>query len=256
MIDAGYLHLVVDGAGDDVARRQREPGVVFVHELVALKVLQDGAGAPHSLGDEEGGFFGRVVERRGVELHELQVSQHAAGAVNHGHAVAGGDDGSGGGGIDIAHAAGGQEGDLGEVGIDLIGAAVEGVNAIAFDAGCVFGDPLPKMVLGDEVDGELVFFQLDIGVVVDCLQESAFDFGTGIILVVQDAELGVSALTVQVEGAVVFLVEVHAPLHELLYLLGCHAHHLFHGLAVGDVVAGDDGVGDMLVEGVYLHVRH
>ena len=253
VFDARLLHLVVDGACHDVARRQREPGVVFVHELVALKVLQDGTGTPHGLGDEEGRFFGRVVERRGVELHELQVSQHAAGAVNHGHTVAGGDDGSGGGGIDVAHAACGQEGDLGEVGIDLIGAAVEGVNAIAFDAGCVFGDPLPKMVLGDEVDGELVFFQLDIGVVVDCLQESAFDFGTGIILVVQDAELGVSALTVEVEAvAGTAFVEVYAILDKFADAVGCFADGHFHHLAVADAVARDEGVLDVFVETVAI----
>ena len=112
------------------------------------------------------------------------------------------------------------------------------------------------MVLGDDLHGEVVLHDVDVGIVLHGLHQSALNLGTRVVGMVEDAELGVSALTVQVEGAVVFLVEVHAPLHELLYLLGCHAHHLLHGLAVGDVVAGDDGVGDMLVEGVYLHVRH
>ena len=61
MLDTGKLHLVVDGACHDVARRQREAFVVFLHKLFAFAVLEDGSGATHSLGDEEGGLFGWVV---------------------------------------------------------------------------------------------------------------------------------------------------------------------------------------------------
>ena len=46
------------------------------------------------------------------------------------------------------------------------------------------------------------------------------------------------------------------PLDEFLNLRGGHAHHLLHGLGVGDVVAGDHRVLDMLVEVVEFHVRH
>ena len=128
-----------------------------MHEFVTLEVLQDGTGTAHGLGDEECGFLGGIVQRSGVELHKLQVGQHAACTVHHGHTVAGGDNGCGGGGVYIPHAAGGQECDLGQISVNLIGTAVKGIDTIAFDAGCVLGHPLAQMVLGDDVDGELMF---------------------------------------------------------------------------------------------------
>ena len=88
------------------------------------------------------------------------------------------------------------------------------------------------------------------------VHQSALYLGTRIVGMVEDTELGVSALTVQVEGAVFFAVEVDAPFYELLYLLRRHAHHLFHGLAVGDVVAGNHRVLDVLVEVVEFEVGH
>ena len=63
-----------------------------------------------------------------------------------------------------------------------------------------------------------------------------------------------AALAVQVEIAVILAVEVDAPVDEFLYLLWSLAHHLLHGSTVADVVAGNDGVGNMLVEGVDLQV--
>ena len=65
-----------------------------------------------------------------------------------------------------------------------------------------------------------------------------------------------SALAVQVEGAVFFLVEVDAPLYQFLYLAGCVAHHLLHSSAVADVVAGYHGVFDVFVEVVHGQVGH
>ena len=70
----------------------------------------------------------------------------------------------------------------------------------------------------------------------------------GVVGVVEYAELGVSALAVQVEGAVVLAVEVHSPFHEALYLPGCAFHHLLHGCGVAEPVAGHHGVVYVFVE--------
>ena len=71
---------------------------------------------------------------------------------------------------------------------------------------------------------------------------------------VEDAEFRVTALTVQIEGTVVFLVEVHTPFHQFLYLLGGFTNHLLYSFLVGDVIACDNGVGNVFVEGIDLHI--
>ena len=67
----------------DLARRQLGPLVIVGHEAVAgQRVLEDTALAAHGLGHQRllTGGARAEVERRGVELHELQVGDGRAGA--------------------------------------------------------------------------------------------------------------------------------------------------------------------------------
>lgn len=86
--------------------------------------------------------------------------------------------------------------------------------------------------------------------------ERSLYFGSRVVLVVQDAELRVSAFLVQVECSVFLLVEVHTPVDELLDLCGRVAHHLLHGGAVADPVARYHGVFDVLLEIVHGQVGY
>lgn len=252
MFGARYFHLVVDSACYYVARGERETRVVLVHKLLALDIFEDSASAAHSLGDEESRFLGGVIERGRMELDELHILKHSARAVYHSDTVASRDDGSSGSRIDVAHAASGEEGHLGEIGVDLVCDTVEGIDAVALDAGGMFGDPFAEVVLGDDIDSELIFFQDDIRVVVDSLKEAAFYFGAGIILMVKDAELAMAALTVEVEAAVLSHVEIDAILNELGDTFWGLADSHFNDLTVTDAIASDKGVGDMLLEAVAL----
>ena len=246
---ARNLHLVVDGTGHYVAWRKTLTGVVFLHKLHPVLVLEYGSGSAHGLGDEERRRLARIVERGGMELHKLHILDAAACAVHHSHAVAGGGDGVGGGFIDVAQSAGGQNGGLGKVGVDGLGVAVEDVGTIALYVGGVFGHTHAEVVLGDEVDGVLVFLEGDVGVVVHGVEQAAFYLGTGVVLMVEDAELRVSALAVQVVVRAV-LVELHAPLYQLFHSFGGlgdgHTHHRL----VADAVAGHKGVGDVFLVSV------
>src|SRR5947209_20569055 len=54
IIETVALDFGVDRPGDDVTRSELSPAVVIGHEPVArLRMLEDPALAPHSLGDEE-----------------------------------------------------------------------------------------------------------------------------------------------------------------------------------------------------------
>ena len=66
------LELRLDGERDLVARRQ------LVHEALALRVVQERALAAHRLGHEEAVARALEPQRRGVELHELEVGEQRA----------------------------------------------------------------------------------------------------------------------------------------------------------------------------------
>ena len=109
-------------------------------------------------------------------------------------------------------------------------------------------------MLGDDLYGKVIFLDGDIGIAFHGFHQPALNLGTRIVGMVEDTELGVATFTMQVEGAVLFFIEVHAPVHEFLDLLRGLAHHLLHSLAVRDIVARNHRVLYVLVEIVKLEV--
>ena len=88
------------------------------------------------------------------------------------------------------------------------------------------------MVLRDDLHGEMVLQNLYIRIAAHGFHQAALYLCTGIIGVVENTELRVTALTVQVESAILLLIEVHAPLHQLLDASRRITHHLLHGCRV------------------------
>lgn len=255
VVVAVELHLRVDGAGHHVAGRQFQALVVFLHEALAAEVAEYATVAAHGLGDEEAGTVAGMEERGGVELDELHILHRALGAVDHGDAVAGGHERIGSGLIYGAYAAGGHEGDLGEEGVDAP-LGCEHICAVAGDVGGAAGDYLAKMVLGDDLDGEIMLVDVDLRAAAHGLDEALLYLIAGVVGVVEDAKFRVSPLAVEVERAVLLLVEIHAPLNELAYLGGSLSDHLLHGHRVGEVVAGHHGVVYMFLEIIHFEVGH
>ena len=133
---------------------------------------------------------------------------------------------------------------------------IQDVGAVALNVGRASCDDFAQVVLSEDFHGEVVLEDVDVGVVLNSLHERLLNFVSGVVGVVQDAELAVSALAMQVEVAVGVLVEVHAPLNELSDLPRSLGHHLFHGLGVAEPVAGHHGVVDVLVEVIHQQVGH
>jgi hypothetical protein len=87
---AAGLHLFVDRARDDIARRELFlHRVVIEHEARALCVEEEPALAAHRLGDKNAARSRGPDHARRMELHELHVEQVRAGRVRHRGAVAG-----------------------------------------------------------------------------------------------------------------------------------------------------------------------
>ena len=68
---------------------------------------------------------------------------------------------------------------------------------------------------------------------------------------VQDTELRMAAFAVQIEFAVLVLVEMHAPVDQLSDLFRSLTYHLFYGLPVADPVAGYHRIFDVFFKIIY-----
>ena len=191
-----------------------------------------------------------MVERRGVELDELHVFGDRLGAVAHGDAVARGDRGVGGRGVDVAAAARGDDGAFGQHGLDLVGVEVEHVGAEAGQSPRVARDELAQMVLRQQVDGEAALQHGDVGVRADRGDQRPFDLGAREVLVVEDAVFGVASFAVQLEASVGRLVETRAPGDQVADQLRCAPHDQLHGLLVAFAGAAYQRVADVFLESV------
>ena len=87
-ISVRFRELGVDGAGDDVARRELGALVVLRHEATAVGIQELRAFAPQRLRDEEDGDA-REAQRGRVELHELHIHHFSAGPVGDGNTITG-----------------------------------------------------------------------------------------------------------------------------------------------------------------------
>ena len=241
----GLDHPAGDGLGDHVARREVGELVLALHEAVALEVDEERALAAHGLGDQRllALRVGAEPHHGRVELHELEVAQPGAGAQRDRHPVAGGDARVGGLAEDLAEPAGGEH--------DR--AAVHGADAVALAlAEHVQGQPGDAAVGGaQQVDGQRVLDDLDLGRPLDRGDEGALDLGAGRVAAgVGDPVAVVAALAGQRQLAVGVVVELGAERDQLADRLRALGHQDAYGVDVAGARAGHEGVVLVLLGGV------
>ena len=246
-IQAALLHLEVDGAGDDVARREFGARIVFRHEARAVGQLQQAAFAAHGLGDQEGLGL-RVVEAGRVELDEFHVGDPAAGPPGHGDAVAGRGVRARRVEVDLARAARGDQGVRRADGDHLALGVVQGVGAVA----AVFRQP--QFFAGDQVDGDVVFEHRDVGMLADDVGQRLLYGEARRVGDVDHPARAVAAFAGQVVAGLVareldalFDEPVDGPLAVLDDEAG--------GRGIVEVRAGDEGVADVVLDRI-LAVQH
>ena len=239
---AEALHFAVDGAGDDIAGRERMERVHLVHEFFTLVVLEDAAETADGFRNQEGLLeLGRVKAGR-VELHELDVLQGGPGTGGNRHAVATAVGRADGVLPDAACATGRKDGRLR---VDVFHFAGFLVDDLCADATlCLAGS------FYDEVLDVAVFEVVDVLLLVEFAEQRAHDFFTGEVRGMQDAVVAVSAFEVQVE--LVFLgggrCELDAPLDELLDGGRTALGEDLHLFLFAESCTGFEGVRDMEFE--------
>ena len=192
---------------------------------------------------EEGAGHGRVVQGRGVELHEFDISRRDAGAQRHGHAVAGGLRRVGGDGEELAGAAGGQHH---VVGPDLDDGTV---RRQGHDA------PAPS-VLDEEIEGEPAL-EHGPGRLVGGIDQCPLHFGAGRRPSgVHDARVGVPALARQSEEPAGLPIELHPQRDQLVHAARALVDQDPHRFFVAEPGPRRQGVGQVEVGGVLVAAQH
>ena len=234
---AGLDHAPGDRLRDDVAGRQVGQLVDALHEPVALPVDEEGTLAAHGLGDQRllTARVGAEPHHRRVELDELQVAEHCAGAVGKRHPVARRDRGVRGLREDLPETAAGEDdGSTPDRAHPVVLALAHDVQRHAGHA---------AVVGQQEVDGEGVLDDLDLGGPGHGRDEGTLDLGPGGVAAgMGDAVAVVSALAGQAELAVGVEVEVGAEGDQLADGLGPLGDEHAHRLEVGRARAGHEGV--------------
>ena len=110
------------------------------------------------------------------------------------------------------------------------------------------------MVLRDNLHSKVIFKHIDVRIPTDGFHQPALNLGASVVGVVKDSEFRVSAFAMKVELAAVGAVEVDAPFHKFGNLRRRIAHHLLHGLAVAQMVAGNHCVFNVFLEIVNLQI--
>ena len=189
----------------------------------------------------------------GMKLDELHVGDGGAGAVGHCHAVAGGDVRIRCVEINFTAAAGGEQGNWCGESADMVGFFVKNIGAQA--AVFVGHTQFPG---GDQVDGNVVFENLDVGLLGNGVQEGALDFASGYILGVQDAAFGMAAFASEVKlvaavfaGCLAF-GELHAHFDQFSDAGGAFFDDRADDVLPTEACAGGQGIPDMEREGILL----
>ena len=129
--------------------------------------------------------------------------------------------------------------DVGAAAVFLVG----GGDQTTFHAGGV----------GDQIDGDVVFEQLDVGVFPDLLQQGPLHLPAGHILGVDDPVAGMSPFTAQIEGfrrSVGAPAEGNPPLDQFRDARRPFLDHQAHHLGMTEAGARCQGVLDVEIEGI------
>ena len=213
-----------------------------------MDILEHSPISAHRFGDKEVGTVAGVIERRRMELDEFHILDCSLGAIDHGDAIACGYQRIGSCAINCTDATCSHHRDTSQEGVDHAGLFVKDISAIAGDVGCATSHDASQVVRSDDFYGKVSFENIDILVGSHPGDEALLDFGAGVVGMVEDTKFGVSPLAMEVECAILFLVEIDTPRHELAYLFRGILHHLLDCGRVGEPVSRHHRVVDMLVE--------
>jgi hypothetical protein len=154
---ARALHLEIDSARYDIARRERTELVAAIHERVAGEIPEDRAFAAKRFGYQKR-TRSRMVETRRMELDKLEVRDLRARPISHRDPVARRGVGIRRVEVNFSGAAGRENREVRRKRFDPPATSIEYVSAQATaGARCGFSGDAVEFSFGDEIDRAVVF---------------------------------------------------------------------------------------------------
>lgn len=189
-----------------------------------------------------------IVQGCRVKLNELHVLHLPLGAIHHGDTVAGRDDGVGRCLVNLSGASGSDQRNAGEYGLDLARLGVQHISAIAGYTGHTATDFFTQVMLGDQVDREVMRVDLNVRMFANLLKQGPFDLVPGRVLEVEHPVFAMTTFPREVVVALRITIETCPPLDDLADPLGAFGdHHADHVLPAQSGTC-DEGIPDVLFE--------
>ncbi len=243
---APFLDFLIHRARHEVARSEvLQSGSVALHEALALAVAQNGALAAAALGQQHAG----ASHARWMELPKLHILQGNAGPRRHAQAIARVDEGIGRGRKDASGAAGGQQGRLGLQDVQLAGLHLERCDAEHIALGVA--DQVQCHPLDKEIRARLHVLLVEgmqhgMSRTVGCRAGPLYR----LFAIVS----GVAAKGALVNRPIGVAIKRHAHVFEFIDRPRGFAAHEFDGILIAQPVRTLDGVVEVIVPVVLVHV--
>ena len=238
------LHLGVNRASHDVARRERAARIVLLHELLAVLVDKHRALAAHRLGDEEPLRL-RMVEAGRMELDELHVLDLRPRAPRKRNAVPGRRVGIARVEVHLAAAARRENRVRRTDRVDLAALLVQDIRPDA-PVLALHADALRH----DEIDDDRLLADVDALRLPHAADHRRLALLAGDVARVKDAPRTVTALAGEIPATALLLGELDTAVNEILDALRRMLADLVNDRALAKPRAGDHRVARVLVERV------
>lgn len=254
MVRSLLLHLGVNGTCHNISWGERHTRVILLHKLLTVEIAEHCSISSHSLSDEERGAIAGMIEGGGMELDEFHILHSALGTIHHRNTIARGDKRIGGSGVDGTNASRCHHGDTGQEGLHSSCLLIKHICTVAGYVGSATRHDSAQMMLGDYLYGKMMLEDINIGIGPHSLHETRLDFSPRIVSMVENTEFRVSALAMQIEGAVILLVEIYTPAYEFTNLFRGMGDYFGDGLTIAKPVTGYHGILYMLFKIIHLKV--
>ncbi len=195
-----------------------------------------------------------MVKSRGMELNKLHSLDSSLGTIDHRLPITSCYHGIGSGLVYGTTTTRTHHRHLTKVSVYLLRIGIQHIGTITIYIRRTASDTCPKMMLRDNLNGEMILLYLYVGIILYRFHHPSLNLGTRIVGMMQDTELRMATLSMQVKLTILLSVEVHAPIHHFLDLRGSVPHYLFHRLAVTDIVTGNHRILNMFLEIVHFQV--
>ena len=183
-----------------------------------------------------------------MELYKFHIFNRSFCAIYHRDTVSCCDFGIGGRCINSPYSASSHQCNTAQISVNLLCLWIENISAVAFYIRCTTCHANAQMVLRNNFHSKMMLQHVYKRICAYGGHKSTLNLCTRIIGMVENAELRMSSFTMQVKRAILFLIEINAPIYQFLYPSRSIFYYLFYGRRITQPITGHHRVMDMFLK--------